>query len=289
MGGCRPIAARPGRGATAMSAASASPGARTATIRALYIPLRHPDTDNFDPAQVYRWLKDLIASGVRIVTMNGVYDFGWLRAEAASRCRPADRLEEVGALATMVDENLFRYSLDALCERTVCPARMRRCCAKRSRPRASRHGARRSTSKNHIWQLPARYVGPYAEADAVNTLLLFEKLNPVLDQEKTRDAYRLEVDLLPMVLEMRRRGIRIDQDAAEQARDLLLGNAMPRWPSFRRSSAPPSAWPRSTAADGRRRPSMHIRSIIRARRKATHHSRPANPAGWQNTSTGCRS
>ncbi len=53
--------------------------------------------------------------------------------------------------------------------------------------------------------------------------MLFEKLNPVLDQEKTRDAYRLDVDLLPMVLEMRRRGICIDQDAAEQARDQLLG------------------------------------------------------------------
>ncbi len=37
-------------------------------IRAIYIPMRHPDSDNFDPAQVYRWLKDLIASGVRIVT-----------------------------------------------------------------------------------------------------------------------------------------------------------------------------------------------------------------------------
>ena len=77
--------------------------------------------------------------------------------------------------------------------------------------------------QSHIWQLPARYVGPYAEIDAVNTLVLFEKLNPILDREKTRDAYRLDVDLLPMVLEMRRRGIRIDQDAAEQARDLLLG------------------------------------------------------------------
>ena len=37
-------------------------------MRAIYIPLRHPDSDNFDPAQVYRWLKDLVASGVRIVT-----------------------------------------------------------------------------------------------------------------------------------------------------------------------------------------------------------------------------
>ena len=56
----------------------------------------------------------------------------------------------------------------------------------------------------------------------MRTLELFETLNPILDREGTRDAYRLEVDLLPMVLEMRRRGIRIDQDAAEQARDLLL-------------------------------------------------------------------
>ena len=31
-------------------------------MRAIYIPLRHPDSDYFDPAQVYRWLEDLVAS-----------------------------------------------------------------------------------------------------------------------------------------------------------------------------------------------------------------------------------
>ena len=46
---------------------------------------------------------------------------------------------------------------------------------------------------------------------------------PIIAREGTRDAYRLEVDLLPMVHEMRRRGIRIDQDAAEQAYDLFIG------------------------------------------------------------------
>ena len=71
--------------------------------------------------------------------------------------------------------------------------------------------------------MPARYVGPYAEADAVSTLLLFENLNPILEREGTCDAYRLECDLLPMVLEMRWRGIRIDTDAGERARDLLMG------------------------------------------------------------------
>ena len=50
-------------------------------IRSLYIPMRHPDTDNFDPDRVYRWLNDLVASGVRIVTQNGLYDWGWLRTD----------------------------------------------------------------------------------------------------------------------------------------------------------------------------------------------------------------
>ena len=81
----------------------------------------------------------------------------------------------------------------------------------------------RNKAVEHIWRLPARYVGPYAEADAASTLALFEDLNPIIDREGTHDAYRLECDLLPMVLEMRRRGIRIDTVAAEQARDLLLG------------------------------------------------------------------
>ena len=92
-------------------------------MHAIYIPLRHPDTDNFDPDRVYRWLKDLVASDVRIVTHNGIYDFGWLRAEGGVVMPPSDRLEETGALATMIDENQFSYSLDSLCGRYGLPGK----------------------------------------------------------------------------------------------------------------------------------------------------------------------
>jgi DNA polymerase I-like protein with 3'-5' exonuclease and polymerase domains len=190
-----------------------------ADIHAHYFPLRHPDSANFDPEPVYRWLRDLIASDVRIITQNGLYDWGWLRVEADIRMPPAERLEEIGALATIIDENRYAYSLDALCAWRGLPDKDLT---------ALREGAttiglpKRAKPQAHIWQMPARYVGPYAEADAINTLALFENLEPVLDQENTRAAYRLEVDLLPMVLEMRRRGIRIDIEPAERARDLLL-------------------------------------------------------------------
>src|SRR6516164_7299847 len=84
-------------------------------IRAHYFPLRHPDSQNFDPGQVFQWLRDLVASDVRIVTQNGLYDWGWLRTEAGIAMPRSDRLEEIGALATLVDENRPNYSLDALC------------------------------------------------------------------------------------------------------------------------------------------------------------------------------
>ena len=123
----------------------------------------------------------------------------------------------------------------------------------------------------------------------MNTLALFEKLDPILDREGTRDAYRLEVDLLPMVLEMRRRGIRIDQDAAEQARDLLLGKRDAALAELSAQLGAPVSMDEINGANGRRRPSTATASAIRAPRKAIRRSRPANRAGWRNMSTGCRS
>ena len=84
-------------------------------MRGLYFPIRHPDTKTSIPAQIYAWLRDHVAADVRIVTQNGLYDWGWLRAEAGIRMPPGERMEEIGALATMVDENRYQYGLDALC------------------------------------------------------------------------------------------------------------------------------------------------------------------------------
>jgi DNA polymerase I-like protein with 3'-5' exonuclease and polymerase domains len=188
-------------------------------VRAHYFPLRHPDSNNFNPEQVHGWLRDLIASDVRIVTHSGLYDWGWFRAEMGLRMPPSERMEEIGALATIVDENRYRYSLDALSAWRGLPGKDEA----QLKQAVIDHGFPKKTKpQSVIWQLPAHCVGPYAEADAVSTLALFESLDPVLEREGTREAYRLEIDLLPMVLEMRRRGVRIDVSAAEQAREQLL-------------------------------------------------------------------
>jgi hypothetical protein len=85
------------------------------TISAHYFPIRHPDSANFDRERLIAWLRELIASDVRIVTQNGLYDWGWLRADFGIEMPLSESLEEIGALATIVDENRYKYSLDALC------------------------------------------------------------------------------------------------------------------------------------------------------------------------------
>ena len=94
------------------------------TVRSarIYFPMRHPDSENFDPAQVYPLAEGSVASDVRIVTQNGLYDWGWLRTDAGIRMPPSDRLEEIGALAT-IDR---REPVQVQPRRTLCmlwPAR----------------------------------------------------------------------------------------------------------------------------------------------------------------------
>src|SRR5215831_9861893 len=162
-------------------------------IRAHYFPIAHPDSPNFDREQVFQWLRDHIAAGVRFVTQNGVFDWGWLRTEAGIIMPTADQIEEIGALATIIDENRREYGLDALCKWRGLPGKdetlLRQSCETLGLIPKSRKKFR---PQSVIWQLPAHFVGPYAERDPAATLTLFESLNPVLDQEGTRAAYRLE-------------------------------------------------------------------------------------------------
>jgi DNA polymerase I-like protein with 3'-5' exonuclease and polymerase domains len=190
-------------------------------IRSIYVPVRHPTGGNFPRENVARWLQDHIAAGVNFITLNGLYDWGWASADFGVAMPPSEQLEEIGAAATLIDETRFSYSLESLCAWRGLPGKDETL-LKQAVQAAGFKVNTKNPLQSYIWQLPARYIGRYAAGDAVATLRLFEDLIPILDQEGTRAAYRLDVDLLPMVHAMRRRGIRIDQSAAERARDYCL-------------------------------------------------------------------
>lgn len=180
---------------------------------ALYAPTAHPDTECLDPQNVADWIRDHDRAGVQFITHHGSHDWGWL-----GTCWDIPVPEHIGdteAAACAVDENRLAYSLDDLCRWRGIPGKDERM----MREAARTFGI--DDVKSNMHRLPGRYVGPYATQDAVSTFGLYESLLPELEAQDLMPAYQLEMDILPMVLAMRRRGIRINLAGAYQAIDTI--------------------------------------------------------------------
>jgi DNA polymerase I-like protein with 3'-5' exonuclease and polymerase domains len=201
-------------------------------MQSIYVPLRHPDSANMDLEQTARWLTAVMDGADTIVFQNAPFDIGWLSTDGIEV--PFEKIEDIHAMAVMLDENQLSYSLDAICRSVGVPGKDERLL----REAAAAFGC---DPKAELWKLPARHVGEYAEQDAVSTLMSWELMCERIDEEGLREAYQLEMDLIPMIMAMRRRGIRINESRAESTmeqlrkqRDEVLDQIARQlaWPSF---------------------------------------------------------
>jgi Mesyanzhinovviridae DNA polymerase len=169
-----------------------------------YASISHPDSENFDNDQVMRWVTDIARSGTRILFHSAAYDYGWLSTMGAD-LRSA-KIDDSLAACVLVDENEYSYSLDNCCHRAGLQGKDTRLLED-----AVEHmGGNRKKAREEIYKVPAIYAGVYAEADAVQTLQLWHQTEPTLRTQELSGAYETEMGLVPMVVAMRRRGIRID-------------------------------------------------------------------------------
>jgi DNA polymerase I-like protein with 3'-5' exonuclease and polymerase domains len=176
----------------------------------IYIPVRHPETSCFEGNAVKGWLKELFAQdNTRFVFHNAGYDMGWIDTQFSTGW--PKNVEDTAALAAIVDENRFSYKLDDLCVDYGLQGKDETLL----KEAVAAFGLR--DPKSDLWRLPAKCVAPYAQQDARATLGLFKQLWEICEKEKTQNAYRVECELLPMIYQMRKRGIRVDVGKAEQA------------------------------------------------------------------------
>lgn len=175
---------------------------------AQYAPVRHPETNNLDIDVVRRWIVDHGRAGCHFITHHGSHDWGWLRKDWEIDCS-GFKLDDTEAAAALVDENRLNYQLDQLCRWRGVPGK------DEEMLRAAARELGFGNPKEDMWQMPAKYVGPYAEQDGTSTLALFHSLWSEIEQEELVEAYQLEMDLMPCILEMRLRGVRVNMAGAE--------------------------------------------------------------------------
>lgn len=173
--------------------------------KSVYIPIQHPDTANFDVEQTMRWIDDAMCRSKTNIFHNSSYDAGWLSTYGVTI--DFDKTHDTQFIDVMLDENQLSYSLENCCRRAGIPGKNE----EKLREAAAIFGV---DPKKEMWKLPAKYVGDYAAQDASSTLNLFLTNIQRIHQENLWDAYRLEMDLVPMFLAMRARGIRVNESRA---------------------------------------------------------------------------
>jgi DNA polymerase I-like protein with 3'-5' exonuclease and polymerase domains len=177
-----------------------------------YLPIAHEGGGNMAKDLVLRWLQDQLNHGMSVVFHNAQYDLGWLLSEGIE---VKGKILDTMIAAPLLDENRFSYSLNALGYTYLGEGKAE----DDLRRAAGQHGV---NAKTEMWKLPAGRVASYAEKDATLTLRLWHVLHKKLMEEDCEKILDLELSLLPMVFEMRRRGVRVDVDKAQQTKELLV-------------------------------------------------------------------
>jgi len=177
-----------------------------------YFPIRHEGGGNLDEAVVLRWLKKTLSSPKReVIFHNSLYDVGWLRREGVE---VQGKILDTIFAAPLVDENRHSYSLDSLGQ-TYCGEKKDESLLQDA---ALAWGI---NPKAELYKLPSKYVGPYGEQDAALTLRLWEKLKVELREHNSESIFEMECKLIPLLLEMRWRGVRVDETKAEEIGETL--------------------------------------------------------------------
>lgn len=179
-----------------------------------YIPIAHQGTlCPITPENVFNWLRDELKNDkVHLANHNISYDLGWL---STKNIKPAGKIFDTATAAPLIDENRNSYSLDALGKDYVGESK-----AKEWHEARRALGLPKNTPHSKIvcrlQELPAFMVAPYAIQDAVLARKLWFKLEPLLEKENLWQIFDLETRLIPVLLAMRKQGVRIDVDGAEK-------------------------------------------------------------------------
>tara|TARA_R110000824_G_scaffold283214_1_gene471564 strand:- start:374 stop:2302 length:1929 start_codon:yes stop_codon:yes gene_type:complete len=176
-----------------------------------YLPIAHDGGDNMSKKTVCRWMQDQLNHGMDVVFHNAQYDLGWLLSEGLE---VKGKVLDTMIAAPLLDENRFSYSLNAL-GATYLGEKKQEYDLKRA---AEQHGV---DAKKEMWKLPASRVATYAEADARITLKLWHVLIEKLSKENCDNILDLELSLLPIIFEMKRKGVRVDLERADSTKKFL--------------------------------------------------------------------
>jgi DNA polymerase I-like protein with 3'-5' exonuclease and polymerase domains len=171
-----------------------------------YYPFGHFGGGNLIKEQVLQYMSDVCALPCRKIFHNAQYDVGWLNAYGIE---VKGEIIDTMIAGALIDENRYTYRLNSLAKDYLGELK-----AETDLNEAAKaHGV---DPKMEMWMLPAEHVGYYAEQDARLTYLLWQRFKHEIFKQNLDTIWQLEKNLLPTLIKMRKKGIRVNVEKAEQ-------------------------------------------------------------------------
>lgn len=182
-----------------------------------YFPMRHEVQAemNLDPANVMAWAdENLTRKNQPKIGANLQYDIGWMKREGVNVVGP---FIDVQYAEPLLDEHRWSYSLSSLAQTWLNDDKIdealyewcwRAYGGKEGRPQAG-----------NIYRAPPCLVGPYAEGDADLPMRIWQLQQKELEAQGLMDLFKLECQLLPLLVEMRWRGVPVNIEGAARVQE----------------------------------------------------------------------
>ena len=171
-----------------------------------YFPLRHEGGGNFDENIFKRQLKKILDLPCDKIFHNASYDVGWLRQMGLE---VKGRIIDTLIAAPLINENSFKYDLNTVGKEYL----------NETKSQALLYEAAKEWGvdpKGEMWKLPPMFVGDYAEQDADLTLRLWHYFKVEITKQELTSIFDLETRLLPCLIDMKWKGVRVNLEKAEK-------------------------------------------------------------------------
>ena len=177
-----------------------------------YFPIALEGGGNMDRALVLDWFEEICNNTATKIFHNAMYDVSWIRSMGF---HINGGIIDTMIAASLVNENRFRYTLDAVAKDYVGTGKNE----KLLQEAAKDWGV---DPKAEMWRLPAPFVGEYAEKDAEITLKLWGAMQHEISKQDLWDVFNLETNLFPCLVDMKFKGVRVDIDVANGIKNNLV-------------------------------------------------------------------
>lgn len=185
-----------------------------------YLPTRHQGGGNMDEGLIWRWAKEELNNFEGIVVgAKLIYDLDHLWNYGVTMPK-VKRFHDIQIAEPLLDETKFEYNLESLAKEYLGENKVETLLVEAAK--SFGFGTSNDDIKANLWRMPASYVGPYGEGDADLPLRILDKQLVKLEELGLLELFDMESQLLPILLAVRRRGVRVNVAGAGEVRAKLV-------------------------------------------------------------------